>query len=146
MLFNFNNSNNKNNKNNELKEYEIMAFPTKNKNFGSFTGTHPKQAAQKAFTFLSSIVGDDIKKDGNFIVFSIRKKNKYNVENTNKELKFIGTIVELENYVRNNVNNDKKVKYKNVVAKYNPELDKIKSTNKNINYNQNQKIKKEKQN
>ena len=70
MLFNFNTSKNEN----QLKEYEIMAFPNKKSNFGSFTGAYPKQAAQKAFTFLSSLVGDDIKKDGNFIVFSIRKK------------------------------------------------------------------------
>ena len=131
MLFNFNTSKNEN----KLKEYEIMAFPDKKSNFGSFTGTYPKQAAQKAFTFLSSLVGDDIKKDGNFVVFSIRKKNKNNNVNSNKELKYIGTMVELENYVRNNSNFEKRVKYKNVVAKYNPELDKIKGQNKNIKYN-----------
>lgn len=130
MLFNFNSSNNEN----KLKEYEIMAFPDKKSNFGSFTGTYPKQAAQKAFSFLSSLVGDEIKKEGNFIVFSIRKKNINNEVNSNKELKFIGTMVELENYVRNNNDREKMYKYKNVVSKYNPELDKIKSKNKNIKY------------
>ena len=39
--------------------------------------------------------------------------------------------MELENYVYNS-NSDKKVKYKNVISRYNPELDKIKATNKNL--------------
>ena len=120
-----------NNVQSKVYDYEIMAFPTKKENFGNYTGTHPKQAAQKAFTFLSSLIMDDVKKDGNFIVFSIRKKNKNNINNSNKEHKFIGTVVELENYVYNS-NSDKKVKYKNVVSRYNPELDKIKETNKNL--------------
>ena len=120
-----------NNVQSKVYDYEIMAFPTKKENFGNYTGTHPKQAAQKAFTFLSSLIMDDVKKDGNFIVFSIRKKNKNNINNSNKEHKFIGTVVELENYVYNS-NSDKKVKYKNVVSRYNPELDKIKATNKDL--------------
>lgn len=127
MLFN-------NNSQEKLKEYEIMSFPNKKNNFGNFTGTHPKQAAQKAFTFLSSMVNSEIKKEGNFIVFSIRKKNKNNNINSNKIHKFIGTIVELENYVYNR-NSNKKVKLKNVVSRYNPELDKIKSVNKKLKYN-----------
>ena len=69
-------------------------------------------------------------------IFSIfnKKKNKNNINNSNKEHKFIGTVVELNNYVYNK-NLQKKVKFKNVLAKYNPELDKIKSVNKNIKYN-----------
>lgn len=127
MLFN-------NESQNKVYNYEIMAFPNKKSNFGNYTGTYPKQAANKAFTFLSSLMGDEIKEDGNFIVFSIRKKNINNKNNTNKEYKFIGTVVELENYVYNNSSN-KKVKFKNVISKYNPELDKIKATNINIKYN-----------
>lgn len=127
MLFN-------NESQNKVYNYEIMAFPNKKSNFGNYTGTYPKQAANKAFTFLSSLIGDEIKEDGNFIVFSIRKKNINNKNNTNKEYKFIGTVVELENYVYNNSSN-KKVKFKNVISKYNPELDKIKATNINIKYN-----------
>jgi len=117
----------------KIYNYEIMSFPEKNKYFGNYTGTYPKQAAQKAFTFLSTLVGDEIKKDGNFVVFSIRKKNANNQENMNKVHKFIGTIVELENYVYNSRIN-KKVKLKNVISKYNPELEKIKSSNIKIKY------------
>ena len=51
----------------------------------------------------------------------------------NKVHKFIGTIVELENYVYNSRIN-KKVKLKNVISKYNPELEKIKSSNIKIKY------------
>ena len=59
-----------------MYDYEILSFPNKKSNFGNFKGTYPKQAAEKAFTFLSNLVGDEIKEDGNFVVFSIRKKNK----------------------------------------------------------------------
>ena len=123
-----------NNITNKTYNYEIVSFPNKNKNFGNYTGTYPKQAAQKAFTFLSSLAGDEIKKDGRFVVFSIRKKNSSNNENRNKVHKFIGTVVELENYIINSKTN-KKVKLKNVVSKYNPALDNIKSSNIRIRYN-----------
>ena len=126
--------NQKRNEPKKIDNYEIMSFPSKKINFGNYTGTYPKQAAQKAFTFLSSLMYEDIKKNGNFIVFSIRKKNRNNQKNINKTHKFIGTVVELENYVIN-TNTNKKVKLKNVVAKYNPEMDKIKATNKKIRYN-----------
>ena len=125
--------------NNKIYNYEIVSFPDKNKNFGNYTGTYPKQAAQKAFTFLSTLVGDEIKKDGRFVVFSIRKKNSRNnasantSTNRNKVHKFIGTVVELENYIINSKTN-KKVKLKNVVSKYNPALDNIKSSNITIKY------------
>ena len=101
MLSFFQNQKN-DNRHNKIHEYEIMSFPKKNKNFGSYTGTYPKQAAQKAFTFLSTLILDEIKQDGNFIVFSIRKKNKNNEINSNPIHKFIGTIIELENPVYNN--------------------------------------------
>ena len=129
-------------KKNVLKEYEIVDFPNKKKNFGSFKGSYPKQAAEKAFTFLSNIVGDKIKEDGNFIVFSIQQKtrNTSNKNTTNnnkmKELKFIGTVIQLENDVYNKEQN-KMVKYKNILSKFNPDLDKIKARNTKIVYNNN---------
>lgn len=134
MLFNSNNFFNQNKTSNENKmyDYEILSFPNKKSNFGNFKGTYPKQAAEKAFTFLSNLVGDEIKEDGNFVVFSIRKKTKNNI-NSNKSYKFIGTVIELENNVYNR-SLKKTVKFKNVLSKYNNDLDKINSTNKNIKY------------
>ena len=126
-------------KKNVLKEYEIVDFPYKKKNFGSFKGSYPKQAAEKAFTFLSNIVGDKIKEDGNFIVFSIQQKTRNTTNKNNnkmKELKFIGTVIQLENDVYNKEQN-KMVKYKNILSKYNPDLDKIKARNTKIVYNNN---------
>ena len=121
---------------------KLLIFQIKKKNFGSFKGSYPKQAAEKAFTFLSNIVGDKIKEDGNFIVFSIQQKtrNTSNKNTTNnnkmKELKFIGTVIQLENDVYNKEQN-KMVKYKNILSKFNPDLDKIKARNTKIVYNNN---------
>ena len=123
-----------NNNEKKIYNYEIMAFPNKKSNFGNYSGTYPKEAAQKAFSFLSTLVDNEIKDDGNFLVFSIRKKNKNNINNSNKEHKFIGTVIELDNYVYSK-SLGKKVKFKNVISRYNPELDKIKAVNKNIRYN-----------
>ena len=111
--------NHKNNNNKQI-EYEIVDFPNQNSSFGSYKGKYTKQAAEKAFTFLSNLVGQDIDEEGSFIVFSIRNKE-------NKEInKYIGTRIELENNVINN--NNRLVKYKNVIAKYDKKLDKIKFT------------------
>lgn len=111
--------NHKNNNNKQI-EYEIVDFPNQNSSFGNYKGRYTKQAAEKAFTFLSNLVGQDIDEEGSFIVFSIRNKE-------NKEInKYIGTRIELENNVINN--NNTLVKYKNVIAKYDKKLDKIKFT------------------
>ena len=129
----FNTHNKKNNKNIEHR-YELVSFPENNKNFGDFRGKYPKQAAEKAFTFLSNLSHDEIIKDGTFIVFNIQKKTKNtNNTNNNKLYKFIGTIIELENEVINN--KGKVLKYKNIISKYNPDLDKIKKK-EIINFNQ----------
>lgn len=128
MLFNIFENNQKkptntkqNIKNNRpLIEYEIVDFPKKNQSFGSYKGRYTKQAAEKAFTFLSNLVGKDIDKDGTFLVFVIRNKENKNTH------KFIGTRIELEHNVKNN--NESSLKYKNIISKYNPMLDKIEPT------------------
>ena len=112
--------NHKNNNNKQI-EYEIIDFPKKNLSFGSYKGRYTKQAAEKAFTFLSNLVGQDIDEEGSFLVFVIRNKE------TQKINKYIGTRIELENKVINNYIQTP-VKYKNVISKYNPMLDKIKFT------------------
>ena len=108
----------KNNK--QMNEYEIIDFPKYTKTHGNYKGRYPKEAAEKAFTFLSNLVGDDIDNEGTFLVFALNNKK------TNKTYKFIGTRIELENPVVNNQNMTKRVKYKNVISNYNPVLDNIK--------------------
>jgi len=124
MLFNLFEKKNKNNrlknKNNNKPqiEYEIIDFPYQNQSFGSYKGKYTKQAAEKAFTFLSNLVGQDIDQEGTFLVFVLRNKD------TQETHKFIGTRIELEHSVKNN--NNTSVKYKNIISKYNPMLDNIK--------------------
>ena len=111
-----------NNKNNNYS-YEIVDFPNDSKSFGSYTGNTPKKAASKAFAFLSNIIGTKINSEnGQFIVFVIR-----NID-TKKEYKYLGTIVKLENPVTKYVNGQEVMyKYKNVIGRYNKELDKLNS-------------------
>ena len=91
--------------------YTIVDFPEKNKTFGSYSGNRPKQAAEKAFILLTNQVGNDFKNDseGKFIVFIIK-----NIK-TNKEYKYIGTVVKLKKPKGDFI-------YKNVIGKYNPKL------------------------
>jgi len=107
--------------NNNSFSYEIVDFPNTSKPFGLYKGKYPKVAASKAFAFLSNIIGTKINsEEGKFIVFVIRNIN------TRKEYKYIGTIVKLENPVTKYVNGEEIIyQYKNVVGKYNPELDKL---------------------
>jgi len=111
-------NNNKNNKNNS---YEIVDFPNNTKSFGSYKGNSPKKAASKAFAFLSNIIGNKINSEnGKFIVFVIRNTD------TKKEYKYIGTVVKLENPVTKYINGQEVIyKYKNVIGRYNKELDKL---------------------
>jgi hypothetical protein len=104
-----------NNKKTE-KTFEIVDFPTVNKSFGDYKAPTMKTAANKAFSFLSNIVGEEIDEEGTFIVFILRDKKTHNTQ------KYIGTRIRLENNVRNG--NDV-VRYKNVISKYHPDLDKI---------------------
>ncbi len=123
-LFN-NNENNKNNKNKNMikkddkKIYTIVDFPEEGENSGRFTGTSPKRAATKAFTKLAKLSNLNNSKR-QLLVFVIR-----NLE-TNKEYQFIGSRVKLAK-PRKVVINGKNViyRYKNIVGKYRPELNKI---------------------
>jgi len=101
--------------------YEIVDFPTKSKSFGLYTGKNPKDAASKVFTFLYNAIDKKINsEDGTFIVFVIRKIGTLN------EYKYIGTVVKLENPVTKYINGQEVVyHYKNVIGKYNKELDKL---------------------
>jgi hypothetical protein len=91
--------------------YSIIDFPEKNKMYGNYIGNKPKEAAEKAFIFLVNQIGNNFKNDsdGKFIVYIIK-----NIV-TNKEYKYIGTIIKLKNPKNNYL-------YKNVISRYNPKL------------------------
>jgi hypothetical protein len=112
-----------NNKKNEEYIYTIVDFPSDGIFYGRFKGNHPKIAANKAFKFLMKFINKESKEDdfiGKFLVFVIKNLN------TNKEHKYIGNRIKLENPVKI-IKNNKEIeyKYKNVIGKYNIELDKI---------------------
>lgn len=105
------------NKTKKIKKFEIVNFPSVNKNFGEFTGKYPKTAAEKAFNLLANLKENEILEDGKFIVFEIQEKN-----NTSNKIKYIGTRI-----LMNSSNNTKKIK--NIIGLYSEELDKIKFKN-----------------
>ena len=121
-IFNKEKSTNNYSKNNKIKKYyTIVDFPSQKKTYGKFSGTIPKNAASKAYTFLFKFMK---KKDNNlfgkFIVFVIKEIG------TNKEYKYIGSRVKLQNPVVVN-KNGKEITYnfKNVIGVFDPNLNKI---------------------
>jgi hypothetical protein len=104
------------------KKYIIVDFANDENGISPkiFNEITPKKAANKAFSYLLQFI--DIDKDdddfllGKFLVFVIK-----NIE-TDKEYKFIGNRVTLANPIKIKNNT---VKYKNIVGKFNPELDLI---------------------
>lgn len=108
--------------NNNKRYYTIVDFPEENQSYGNFSGTIPKKAANKVFSFLLKFINEDINNDfsGKFIVFVIKDIS------TNKLYKYIGTRIKLKNPVYKTKNNEPIIyKYKNVIGKYRPELDLI---------------------
>ena len=111
--------------NNEIHYYTIVDFPEDNQTYGKFKGTKPKIGANKAFSSLIKFIDFKNNKNednflGKFLVFVIKDLS------TNQEYKYIGNRIKLKNPVK--VTKDGKeieYKYKNVIGKYNSELDKI---------------------
>jgi len=110
--------------NNETHYYTILDFPKDNQTYGKFKGNKPKIAANRAFSSLVKFIDIDKSNEdgflGKFLVFVIKDLN------TNDEYKYIGNRIKLKNPVK--VTKDGKeieYKYKNVIGKYNSELDKI---------------------
>jgi len=127
MKYNNNiNSNNKKN-NNKEKIYKIVDFPSTGELYGNYKSVSPKKAAELAFDVLTNIISfenNNVNKNeyssGKFLVFTIR-----NIGN-NKEHKYIGSRIKLENPIKKIINNNEVfLQYKNVIGVYKPELDKI---------------------
>ena len=102
--------------------YSIVDFPKDGQNYGNFEGRYPKSAALKSFSFLMNFMNKENNGNltGKFIVFVIKENS------TNKLHKYIGSRVKLYKpiLIRKN-NKDINYIYKDVVGKYNKELDKI---------------------
>ncbi len=99
--------------------YKIVGFIDNDTN--SFTGNSPKLAADNAFKYLmkfTKLSEDDYNTfQGKFIVFTLRNIS------TNQEYKYIATRIKLNNKV---LNNNKQLKtYKDVIAVYKKELEKL---------------------
>ena len=104
--------------------YTIVDFPNDGQTYGSFKGKIPKLVASKAFSSLIQFIDIDENNENNsfgkFVVFVIK-----NIDN-NKMYKYIGNRIKLHKPVKVIKNNKEIVyKYKNVIGKYRPELDKI---------------------
>jgi ABC-type enterochelin transport system ATPase subunit len=100
--------------------YTIVDFPKENQTYGKFSGTCPKNAASKAYSVLFKHLKDKENLFGKFIVFVIRDINN------NKEYKYIGNRIKLENPVVVSKNGKEIIyNYKNVIGIYNPDLEKI---------------------
>ena len=110
--------------NHNIHHYSIVDFPEDNQLYGKYKATTPKAAANKAFSSLIKFIDIDKKNEdhflGKFIVFVIKDTE------TEKEYKYIGNRIKLQNPVTIEKKGKQiKYKYKNVIGKYNEELDKL---------------------
>ncbi len=104
---------------NKKVEYVVVDFPEVGKTFGGFMGSSPKQAANKAFTKLAKMSQLNNSKR-QLLVFVMRNLD------TGKEYKYIGSRVKLANPKKVSIAGKEVIyRYKNIVGKYRPELNKI---------------------
>ncbi len=124
-----------NNTTKNIRKFTIVDFPEEGKTYGTFKSTIPKKAANEAFDLLIRFI--DNKNNNN----KSNKKNKNNNKNSNNDEfkgKFIVFVIKdidsgkMYKYIGNRVKlhkpikiNNKSYEYKNVIGKYNPELDLI---------------------
>jgi hypothetical protein len=106
--------------NNKKEIYTILDFPEEGQTYGEFTGKIPKKAADNAFNLLMKFVDFEDNYHGKFIVFHIK-----NIK-TQKEYKYVGSRIKLKE-PRVVYKNGQKTEYiyKNIIGKYNDQLDKI---------------------
>ena len=117
--------NNNNNNISKKKIFTIVDFPKDKECSGRFISSIPKKAADQAFSYLINYMNinkndeDDLL--GKFIVFVIK-----DIDN-NKMYKYIGNRIKLKNPIIKINKDGSKIEYhyKNVIGKYNKELDKI---------------------
>jgi len=94
--------------------YTIVDFPNAGEEYGRYWGSHPKQAANKAFSQLSRKINLQNSNDKNFMVFTIRELG------TNKKHTYVGTRVKLHRpRVRNINGREVHFRYQNVLTNKN---------------------------
>ena len=86
-----NNNNKKNNKNNTRRKrvFQLVGYPKEGQMFGNYTGTHPKQAANKVMTALAKRINLKNTNNNNQIVFWIIDKE------SGKKYCYTGTRIKL---------------------------------------------------
>lgn len=86
-----NNNNKKNNKNNTRRKrvFQLVGYPKEGQMFGNYTGTHPKQAANKVMTKLARRINLKNTNNNNQIVFWIIDKE------SGKKYCYTGTRIKL---------------------------------------------------
>ena len=110
--------------NNTVKIFEIIDYPKQGNNFLLGKEKTIKAAANSAFELISNSIEQDLLKDENFLVFYIKEKNK------NKEYKFIGKKIKLENPVHKTIDGKEHIfEYKNIIGEYKKGLDNINKNN-----------------
>jgi len=109
--------------NNNIKSFSIVDFPKDGDNYGNFTASIPKQAANSVFSFLYHVMNKNNKNNdftGKFIVFVIKNNDN------GKMYKYIGNRIKLKNPVKKIINGKETIyHYKNVIGKYNNKLDNL---------------------
>jgi hypothetical protein len=85
------NGSNKNSKNNlrSKRVFQLVDYPKKGKNYGNYTGTHPKQAANKVMSALARKIDLKNTNNNNQIVFWIMEKKN------GKKYCYTGTRIKL---------------------------------------------------
>jgi len=93
-----------------------MDFPKKGQEFGRYLSTSPSNAASKAFTQLSRIIGLKNTNNKNHMIFTIRETTKGMPQKT---YTYIGTRVELVKPIIKQISGKTiTYRYKNIISKH----------------------------
>jgi hypothetical protein len=98
------------------RSFTILDFPVKGQEFGRYISVYPSNAASKAFTQLSRIIGLKNTNDKNHMVFTIRETTQGLPP---KSYTYIGTRLELVKPIIKQINGKViKYRYKNIISRH----------------------------
>lgn len=99
------------------RSFTILDFPKKGEEFGRYLSASPSNAASKAFTQLSRIIGLKNTNNKNHMVFTIRETTQGSPPKT---YTYIGTRVELVKPIIKQINGKTiTYRFKNIISKHN---------------------------